>query len=231
MLALIIGAIIGTITSIITSGLVAMFVEFMRRPRLKLLIEPPLDPPPYNPPRNNVSEARFLRLIVHNEPLPGWVRWMLRGPALQCKAAISFRHHDNGQNVFGEVMNGRWSNSQEPVPLPVVGPAGQQFQILDFARLTLESRIDIYPGQEQTLDIAARFDNDAQCYGWNNEGYFSMPVWRNPKWMLPPERYLVKVIVSSSGQEFVDYFRLVNTGLRGACRLEAASQKDRNLLR
>jgi hypothetical protein len=221
MWTLIIGAIIGAIASIITSGLVAMFVEFMRRPRLKLSIEtPPRDAPRYNPPRNNVSEARFVRVIVHNEQLPGWARWMLRGPALQCKAAITFHHHDNEQNVFGEVMNGRWSGSQEPVPLPVIGPAGQQFQILDCTRLTLGSQIDIYPGRDEALDIVTRFDNDDPRYGWNNEAYFSTPLWRNPKWVLPSGRYLVKVIINSSGQKFVDHFRLINTGPRATCRLE-----------
>jgi hypothetical protein len=47
---LIAGAIIGTITSILTSGAVASFVEHMRKPRLKLSIEePPLDNV-YDPP-------------------------------------------------------------------------------------------------------------------------------------------------------------------------------------
>ena len=172
---------------------------------------------------------RALRLIVHNEPLPGWAKWMVRAPALQCWATITF-HHRDGQNVFGRAMDGRWAGSQQPVPLPVLGPQGQQFEILDFARLTLQSRIDIYPGQSQPLDIVNRADNDEECYGWNNETYFSTPRWRNPNWRLPPERYLVKVIISSSGQEFTDCFRLINNVRRTDFRLEPAGRNERDLL-
>ena len=71
---------------------------------------------------------------------------MMRAPALQCRATISF-HHLDGQQVFTEVMEGRWAGSVEPLPLPVIGPEGQQSQIIDVMRLTLESRIDIYPAK------------------------------------------------------------------------------------
>jgi hypothetical protein len=227
MWSLIIGAIIGTITSILTSGGVAVFVENKRRPRIKLTIEPPLDLP-YDPPRHSISEMRSLNVNVRNEPLLGSARWMIRAPALQCRATITF-HHLDGQNVFGRVIGGRWASSPEPVPLPVVGPQGQQFQIIDFTRLVLESWIDIHPGRSELLNIAARVDNDDECYGWNNESYFSMPPWRNPKWKLPKGRYLVRVVVSSSGQQFTDCFRLINDVSRRDCRLENATPNDRLL--
>jgi hypothetical protein len=108
---------------------------------------------------------------------------MIRASALQCRATITF-HHLDGQNIFGRAMNGRWSGSPEPVTLPVVGPQGQQFQIIDFTRLTLESRMDIYPGQIECLDIAARSDDDEECYGWNNEAYFSVSPWKTQNWRL-----------------------------------------------
>src|SRR6266480_310179 len=49
-------------------------------------------------------------------------------------------------------LAGRWRvGSPEPGAIPVVGRKGEQFQILDFTRLTLPSRIDIYPGQSELL--------------------------------------------------------------------------------
>jgi hypothetical protein len=123
-------------------------------------------------------------------------------------------------------MGGRWAGSPEPVTLPVVGPEGQQLQILDFTRLSLESQIDIYPGQIELLDITNQPDNDDECYGWNNETYFSTPRWRNPNWSLPRGRYLVRVIVSSSGQEFINYFHLMNDVPRRDFRLEPASREE-----
>jgi hypothetical protein len=225
---LIAGAIIGTVTSILTSGGVAILVEYMRKPRLKVSIErPPLEQT-YSP-GAPAREARLLRVAVYNEPLPVWAKWMVRAPALQCRATITF-HHLDGRNYFGRAMGGRWAGSPEPVALPVVGPEGQQFQILDFTRLSLESRIDIYPGQTEILDIANRPDNDDECYGWNNETYFSNPRWRNPNWRLPSGRYLVRVIISSSGQEFTNYFHLMNNVPRRDFRLEPASRAEIDLV-
>jgi hypothetical protein len=43
---------------------------------------------------------------------------MVRGPALQCRAEITF-HHQDGHNVFGRAMDGRWASSPEPVPSPI----------------------------------------------------------------------------------------------------------------
>ena len=125
------------------------------------------------------------------------------------------------------VMDGRWAGSPEPVAIPVVGPQGEQFHILDFTRLTLESRIDIHPGQKQLLDIAFRADDDPDCYGWNNASYFSNPRWRNPDWRLPQGRYLLKVIISSSGRDFIDCFLLLTDLTRRDFRLESASHSDR----
>lgn len=184
----------------------------------------------YKPPTHSIEEMRSLRVSVLNEPLPVWAKWMVRAPALQCRATITFHHLIDGRNFFGRAMEGRWAGSPEPLPLPVIGPQGQQFQVLDFTRLTLKSRIDIYPGQTQVLDIANRPDNDDECYGWNNETYFATPPWRNPNWKLPRGRYLLTVIISSSGQEVADFFHLANDGLRRDFRLEPASRDERRRL-
>lgn len=135
MLALIIGAIIGILGSIGT----AIFVEYMRRPRLSLSIEHPVLETQYAPHTRPAEVVRPLQLFLENKPLGWWAAWMVRSPALQCRATITFHHLNDGQNIFGRAMNGRWAGSPEPVTLPVVGPQGQQLQIIDFARLTLKS--------------------------------------------------------------------------------------------
>src|SRR6266496_2881372 len=217
---IIVGAIIGAVTSIST----AIWIEWLRRPRLSLSMEtPPLDIKWSGP--KPAQEARYLRVRLFNKPLPAWIRWMDRGPALQCRAAITF-HHLDGQNVFGRTMEGRWSASPEPVPMPVIGPDGKQSLLIDFARFTIASQLDVYPGETETLDVAIRLDDDAECYGWNNEAYFSDPLWRNLDWKLPPGRYLVRVLVSSSGQKNEKCFRLINDVARTDARLEPATRGD-----
>jgi hypothetical protein len=109
----------------------------------------------------------------------------------------------------------------------VVGERGERFLIIDPIRLITESRIDVYPGESQLLDVAARFDDDEDCYGWNNEAYFSNPLWRNPAWRLPRGRYLARVEVTSSGQKCIGLFRLINDVARRDFRLEPASLDDK----
>jgi len=206
----------------------AIAIEYLRRPRLELSIEtPPFD---WTAQLGAPAQAmRSLRVNLSNKELSRWAKWMVRSSALQCRAAVSF-HHLDGQNVFGRLMDGRWAGSAQPVPLPVIGPGGQQFQLIDYERLTLASRIDVYPGETELLDIAFRADNDVECFGWNNEAYFSTPAWRNPRWRLPPGRYVVVVAVRSSGQKCVRSFRLINDVARTDFRLEPGNDKVATML-
>jgi hypothetical protein len=218
MIQTIIGVLIGGVVSL---G-VAIFVENMRRPKLTLSIEtPPLDQP----------HQRALRVKLFNEPLPSWAKWIVRAPALQCRAEITF-HHRDGHDVFGRIMEGRWASSPEPVPSPILDLDGmQKFNLVDFTRITLGSRVDVYPGEGELLDIVNRPHEDDNCYGWNNETYFSTPRWQNPKWRLVPERYLVSVVIRSSGQNCFDCFRLVNDVSQADFRLEPTNRNEKALVR
>ena len=120
---LVIGAIIGALTSIST----AIGVEYLRRPNLTLSEETPTLENPHKPDAP-VRVTRHLRVILFNKPLPEWAKWMLRAPALQCRATITF-HHLDGRNVFGRAMSGRWASSPQPLPIPIVGPHGERSQM------------------------------------------------------------------------------------------------------
>src|SRR6266536_3290350 len=223
----IIGVVIGGLITIVT----AMCVEYLRTPQLYLFIEvPPCDVgyAPGKPARN----SRYLRLKLRNRPLPRGAQWMQRSAALQCRGEITF-HHLDGQDIFGRAMPVRWSNSPEPVLSKIVDANGSvQGRIVDYAKLNPESRIDVYPGEEEIVDVAVRHDEDEDCYGANNEQYFSSPPWRNPRWKLPKARYLVKVVITSSGQKCVGTFRLINdVDSRTDYRLENTTAEDRAKLR
>jgi len=196
---------IGGLITILT----AVGVEYLRTPRLRLTIEHPPCDVPYPDGTRPARNARHLRLKLLNEPLPFGARWMQRAAALQCRGEITFHHLDDGQDVFGRAMSIRWSNSPQPIASQILDLRGNiQFQILDFARAATESRVDVYPGEEQLFDVASRFDDEVDCYGWNNEAYLNL--WRSPNWKLPQGRYLVKAVVASSGQKCVGAFRLIN---------------------
>ena len=167
---------------------------------------------------------RSLRVILSNKPLPGWIRWMYRSPALQCHGNISF-HHLDGQNVFGRSMILRWTTAPEPNPLEII-IGNQRGVVFDPVRITHLQKMDIYPDENAEIDIAVRLDNDAECYGWSNESYFSSPLWRPANWRLNQGRYIVRVNIFSSGETISKLFRLCNDGVRQHFRLEATLPSD-----
>lgn len=203
----------------IVAILITIFVENLRKPRLALKVEQPTDIDYHNHP---AQHARFLSIELFNKPLPSWARWMSRNTALQCHGEITF-HHLDGQNVFGRTMIGRWSASLEPAPIRFrIG--NQIVLITDPSKLT--DRADLPPKESQHINIAARFDSENECYGWNNESYFSTPIWRNPAWRLNTGRYLVRVTIISAGEKCVGIFRLVNDVSQNDFRIEESLPID-----
>lgn len=196
-------------------------VENLRKPRLALQVAPHVDNEYQGRP---ATKARFLLIQCVNMPLPWFARWMSRSAALQCHGTLTF-HHLDGQNIFGRSMPIRWSGSLEPTPLEfIVGES--RGLIVDPQRMSTDSRVDIYPGEGWPLDVAARFDDEPNCYGWSNLNYFSTPVWRNPDWRLPLGRYLVNVTVVSSGERCTEVFRLINDVPQRDFRIEEAMPND-----
>jgi hypothetical protein len=199
-----------TILSIVIGGLItittAMVVEYLRLPKLDLVIEnPPLDREMEDPKR----ACRNLRLILRNMSLPWLLRFIQRSAALQCRGEISFHNLDDGQPVFVRTMPVRWVRSPEPIANQIVDTSGKvQFVIHDYTRVSTDSRIDVYPGEEEMLDVAVRFAGEPNCFGWNNEAY--LHNWRNPNFLLMPGRYIAKVTITSSGRKCIGKFRLIN---------------------
>jgi hypothetical protein len=208
--------------------LTVIFIENLRKPKLELMIADPNDKEygEEHPARQSVKvwKVRYLGISLINKSPSWWHRWISRNAALQCSGFITF-HHLDGQNVFGRAMPVRWSYTPEPVPL-VGFIDNKQIQILDLARITLESRVDVYPGEDKRLDVAALFNDEDECYGWNNENYFSDPQWRNPRWKLSAQRYLIKVTVVSSGEECTGVFRLINDVKQDDFRIEPVLPND-----
>lgn len=217
VLATFLGAVIAIATTII--------VELLRRPKLELEIGSPHDNDYTPPPARPARFARFLYIVVRNKALPWYAKWMARSSAVDTWGTISFHHLDDGQNVFRHMMNARWSGSTEP---PIAAAGGT---ILDPSWLQSLHRRNIHPGESETIDVAARFNDEPSCYGWSNENYFCEPIWRNRNWELQTGRYIVHVIVYASGQKFTRLFCLCNEGPRTSFRLEPALREDEQKVR
>jgi hypothetical protein len=139
--------------------------------------------------------------------------------------SVTFYNRD-GHNIFGRGMVARWANLPQPVPIPVATQSGAQFNYFDLDSFNRESRMDIYPGENEPLDIAVRIDTDTDCYAWNNDVYIHPDGARNPDWKLGPGVYLAKVTINVSGRPNTSYFRVHNEGPRSSFRLEAAAETE-----
>jgi hypothetical protein len=187
----------GTFWSIIGGAffslLIAIGIENLRRPRLRLEAVSTFHVPD--------TPIHAVRVRVHNKPLPFW--FMVRLPALQCRATVRFLSCPGDKDIFNKTLEGRWVSSPEPnrVQGMVVIP---QFR-----------GVDIYPGEHELLDVAIRYEGETVCYFWNTESYLFDPLGKNPDWALPQQAYTVEVVVTSSGQKRVGKFDLGNTS-RGA---------------
>jgi len=84
-----------------------------------------------------------------------------------------------------------------------------EFQMWDTDRFIRESRMDINPGDSESLDVAVRFADEAECYAWNTDSY--LYGGRHPNWQLGPGVYFAKVIVNVAGRRLEPFFEFTTT--------------------
>jgi hypothetical protein len=214
--------IINTLLGAVLAILTTIIIEGFRKPKPRIVISKIGQAEYSNRP---AKRMRSLYLELVNQPLPKGMRWLSRSPALQCHGLITFYHLD-GQNVFGRSMQIRWTNLPDPLPLAITID-NKQWSLFDPAKYNHATRVDVYPGESERFNVASRFDDEDDCYGWCNENLYKEPLWRNPDWRLQTGRYLVKVTIISSGDKTSDLFRLVNDGQMSDFRLEPALPTDR----
>jgi hypothetical protein len=207
--------IVGFLLGVISSFVVALFVEFVKRPRLIFAEGEPLDA--YYLPPAPARNVRFVRVIISKQQLPWGVGWISRESAIDCRAEIRFDCVE-GVNAF-PVMPGRWASN--PQPLPLVGQVGGQPCELWDQNIwqSAGTGISIPPGELELLDIASRFDDEEEAFGWSNASYLQ-PLWRSPTWKLKKGCYTVIVTIRAGGQKWTDRFDLHNDGSRGEMRLK-----------
>lgn len=198
--------IIAVLLGVLSSLIVAMFVEWMRKPRLSISILPP-EHVAFGG-GGVVETLASLKVRVSNDPLPFCFCWMQRQSARDCRATLQFLREDNTPFI-ARPMPGRWAGSVQPVPLQgVIRPSMEEIEIHDIARLTAESRVHIPAGETEGLDVAVRFPAATDAFGWTNESY--RHGGRHPDFTLPAGRYLVDILVQSEGVKTQERFRIEN---------------------
>jgi hypothetical protein len=203
-------AVLSTGLGIVGGGLVTIavtvLVEWLRQPRLDMRIAAPVEIG-YRP-GQPAARGTYLHVHLVNRALPYLLRWLARASAVRCRGTLTFYKLD-GKPLFPSPMPVRFSKSPEPLALQL-SVGGVPGVLVDPQRLSPESRTDVHAGDAEPFDVAAKFDEEASCYGWSNLNYFCRPVWRHPEWRIPPGTYEVEVTIESSGARCTRRFRLLN---------------------
>ena len=171
--------------------LVNIVIQWMRLPGLKILRKPEFRDRSYE--KRPAQKVRFVRVIVQNNS-PKWFLKHIVGGSLapRCRGRITF-FNQAGEKLFASPMPARWAGSAEMVlftgqcsaATPAVGDT-RNIILHDHNLYKPTSWIDIYPGSTESLDVAARLDEEDECYGWNNESYILTTTWRNKDRKLGP---------------------------------------------
>jgi hypothetical protein len=208
---------------VIIGGLITLFIaiwfEYLKKPRLYLSISDYIDID-YTNKNKPANRARFLRINLKNKiPLKIFF-WVLRNPASQCHGHITFLDLNNQEIFPGKKMFFRWPNTPEPEVKYIHYKGIDNHPIIDYNSIFPYLKRDIQSGGFEEIDVAAKFNDEDECYGWSNESYNLQHIWRPPQWKLQRGKYLIKVTVYSSTVKIEKTFKLINDSDLNGFRLE-----------
>lgn len=201
MFLAIFGAFLGTF-----GGLgVALIIERVKQPRVRIILAPPSDQSPGNVP------TRFLHLTVENCALPLWMRgWLSRQTATSAYGRIRFLYPD-GKEALPRPMDIRWTGSPQPPEFVQNGVLhGSTFDFLRFR--------DIHTSRSEGIDVCVKFEGDSSCHGFTNTSY--VHNLKHPDYKLKEGRYIIEVSVYSGQQVWTECFVLRNDWPRKDFTLE-----------
>ena len=154
--------------------------------------------------------ARFLGVDLINEsPSPVAQRFFMRHTAENCTGHITFQD-EQGDPLFSTIlMPIRWASSTD-FALCVTTEDGQRSWWIMSS--PAEKTVNLAPGNSGRIVIAAKFDDDTECYGWTRDNL--VKGWRNPDWKISKEKCKATVFIDSGGRQIKKQFTVINPGTR-----------------
>jgi len=188
-----VGLVLGGVIGFVASLFATLWVEFLRRPILTFQIGETADG------SRGTDSWRFLHVeVLNNIKAPSWLRWILlpglppRYAASAAQAWVSYSQ--KGSEILR--VEGRWSSTPEPLTPTTQGA------LFDSSKVLGGQRENIPYGGKSAVAIGLKFDGEKDCFAFNSWSY-AFPKWKNPDWRLPDDRYEVRVVVTTSGYQFL----------------------------
>ena len=196
-----IGAFLGALISLFVS----ILIENQKKPKISLEITDfSFDQNLQDKPAKIIKVLRVK--LINKKVNPAFSFWLKREAIIQCNASIQILYYEDESPLFTNPIHARWTRSDEPFSLQI--DQNKVVPLFDPAKYNAVMSRNCYPGNEEIIDIVARYDNEEECYIWNNDVYYK--GWRNEEVQIPKGRYYVIVSVSSSGENKFGCFILEN---------------------
>ncbi len=212
----------------VLSFIISILIENQRKPKLSLEIEDfSIENNLQGKPAKRIKLLRVKLLNRKVKPAFSW--WLKREAIIHCKATIQILHIEDRSPLFTNPIDARWTYSDEPLTPQINSNINKIVQIFDPAKYNATKFRSCYPGTKELIDIVARYDDDEDCFIWNNDTYFK--GWRNKEVQIPKGRYYVIVTVFSSGENNSGYFKLENTISINDFRLQKVSNEELKILK
>ncbi len=165
----------------------------------------------------NLPPYRFVHVVAINKPIRRpWKYFTDRSMAHGCQAIIEVYNADKPQNrMIKEDIHARWAGTPELLQSVTI-PSKQGsivIHVSDITKLPQGRRMDLLPDYKEEIDIALKFDGEAECYVFSNESYF-YPNWKNPNWQLGKGNYEIVVKLFSGSLRKEKRFLLINQGTK-----------------
>ncbi len=227
--------VICTVLGIIVGAWFVLRIEYARRPTLKFHDESVDAPWDYEKEgrakATGIKCALHLQLRISNKDHNRFLKhWLRREVATHCRAYVTF-HFEDSRLLAAPRMNARWgSDPVQPLTLKIMDEHHQDTGCYIFDRnlYVKQHLVDIIPGHSEYIDIVPQFDDEQECFGWNNESYLFN--WRHPRRTLFKGNYLVEVTVVSDKSESRKIYQLINVGHRWGLELEYHPEQQDSML-
>lgn len=182
-------------------------IEYQRKPKLSILLEA------FNFEEHLVDKPakkiKVLRVkLVNRKVKPFFSWWLKRESATHCNATIQLLSIEGLAPLFSSPVHARWTRSDEPYTVQIDSNTKQPQIVFDPAKYNAVMTRNCYPANDEPIDIATRYDNEEECYIWNNDIYYK--GWRNIDLRIPKGVYYVVVTVYTSGEKTYGFFKLQN---------------------
>lgn len=169
------------------------FMETLRKPNLKF---EQADDTEFA--RGN-KQFKFININITNNKQRRLKKFFVGNSSLNnARAWVIFEDYSSRVEVLR--VNARWASTKEPIDYN----SGQPL-ILE---ILLPSRDTIPPGETAMVSVAIKESGEDSFFAFNNESY--LHNWKNADFELKDNKYWLKILLLSDGEEYSMEFLLLN---------------------